>query len=312
MRNHPPGRLLSSATLALLGLVIAGCGSRLQAPTAPASAAPSGKGAAVSPVAPSSVTSAADCGPASAFDPRNFTNSTRVNNRWYPLVPGTRFILEGRADRGGGVLPHRVVVVVTDLVKVVNGARAVVLWDRDFSSDTLVEAELAFHAQDNAGNVWVLGEYPEEYEAGVFTGAPNTWISGLAGAEGGLIVEGNPRVGDKYLQGYVPDISFLDCARVLKMGEATCVPTGCYQEVQIVAERSPLEPGSGTQLKYYAPGVGNVQIGAVGDKENETLVLVEVSRLGTQALREARREALKLEKRAYQVSPVYQLTPPAQ
>jgi len=306
MRIHRPGRTLSSAALALLCLAFAGCGSRQAAPTAPGTEPPSPR------VQSSAVTSASDCGPASAFDARNFTNSTRVNNRWYPLVPGTRFVLEGRADRGGGVLPHRVVVVVTDLVKVVNGARAVVLWDRDFSADTLAEAELAFHAQDNAGNVWVLGEYPEEYAGGVFTGAPNTWISGLAGAEGGLIVEGNPRVGDKYLQGYVPDIAFLDCARVLKMGEATCVPTGCYKDVQIVAERSPLEPGSGTQLKYYAPGVGNVQIGAVGDKENETLVLVEVSRLGTQALREARREALKLEKHAYQVSPVYQQTAPAQ
>jgi len=310
--RHLPGRALSSAAVTFLGLVIAGCGSRVQAPTAAVLPAPSEKGAVVSPVAPNSVTSAADCAPASAFDPANFTNSTRVNNRWYPLVPGTQFVLEGRADRGGGVLPHRVVVVVTDLVKVINGARTVVLWDRDFSSDALVEAELAFHAQDNAGNVWVLGEYPEEYVAGVFTGAPNTWISGLAGAEGGLIVEGNPRVGDKYLQGYVPDISFLDCAKVHKMGRETCVPTGCYTDVQIVAERSPLEPGSGTQLKYYAPGVGNVQIGAAGDKENETLVLVQVSRLGTQALREARREALKLEEHAYQVSAVYRLTPPAQ
>ena len=61
---------------------------------------------------------------------------------------------------------------------------------------------------------------------------------------------------------------------------------------------------------YMIDPVGNVQIGAVGDKENETLVLVEVTRLGTQALREARREALKLEKRAYQVSPVYQQTAP--
>ena len=173
-------------------------------------------------------------------------------------------------------------LVVTDLVKVIRGARAVVLWDRDFDADTLAEAELAFHAQDNSGNVWVLGEYPEQYSGGVFAGAPNTWISGVAGGEGGIIVEGNPRVGDKFLQGSVPDIAFLDCARVLKMGETTCVPTGCYGDVQVVAERSPLEPGSGTQLKYYAPGVGNVQIGAVGDKENETLVLVEVARLGAQ------------------------------
>jgi hypothetical protein len=299
--------LLTAASVALVP-ALSGCGSRLDAPTAPRVPAPSAKGA----TEPSAVTSAADCAPASPFDAANFTSSTRVNNRWYPLVPGTQYILEGRADRGGGPLPHQVILTVTDLVKTVRGARAVVLWDRDVSDGELVEAELAFHAQDNRGNVWNLGEYPEQYEGGVFTGAPSTWISGLGGAEGGIIVEGNPVVGDKFLQGYVPDITFLDCARVEKMGETTCVPTGCYDNVLVVAERSPLEPGSGTQLKYYAPGVGNVRIGAVGDKENETLVLIQVTRLGTQALREARREALRLEKHAYQVSPVYQLTAPMQ
>lgn len=309
MLNRRSRRSRYVAALAAIGFAIGGCGGSLEAPTAPE---PALREALPRAVEPSAVTSAADCGPASAFDPAHFTNSTRVDNRFDPLVPGTRFVLEGRADRGGGVLPHRVVVVVTDLVKVVAGARAVVLWDRDFSDGVLVEAELAFHAQDNSGNVWNLGEYPEEYAGGVFTGAPNTWISGLAGAEGGIIVEGNPQLGDKYLQGYVPDIAFLDCAKVEKTGERTCVPTGCYSGVLLVAERSPLEPGSGTQLKYYAPGVGNVQIGAVGDKEGETLVLVEVTRIGSQALREARREVLRLEKHAYQVSPVYRLSAPIQ
>jgi hypothetical protein len=300
--------LPSVAASALLSLVLSGCGSNLDVPTAPRVAAPSGKAL----VTPSAVTSSADCGAASVFDARNFTNSTRVNNRWYPLVPGTQFVLEGRANRGGGSLPHQVILTVTDLTKVIDGAKALVLWDRDISDGVLAEAELAFHAQDNSGNVWNLGEYPEQYEGGVFTGAPSTWISGLAGAEGGIVVVGNPQLGDKFLQGYVPDIQFLDCARVEKMGETTCVPTGCYNDVLVIAERSPLEPGSGTQLKYYAPGVGNVRIGAVGDKEDETLVLIQVSRLGTQALRDAHRAALQLEKRAYQVSPVYRLTAPMQ
>ncbi len=55
---------------------------------------------------------------------------------------------------------------VTDLTKVVNGVRAVVVWDRDYASGELQETELAFFAQDNDGNVWHLGEYPEEYETG--------------------------------------------------------------------------------------------------------------------------------------------------
>lgn len=44
----------------------------------------------------------------------------------------------------------------------------------------------------------------------------------------------------------------------------------------ITDERSPLEPESGHQRKYNAPGAGTVQVGAVEDPEGETLVLVKV------------------------------------
>jgi len=76
-------------------------------------------------------------------------------------------------------------------------------------------------------------------------------------------------------------------------------------------EKSPLE-GGGHQRKYHAPGVGIVQVGAVGDPEGETLVLVEIVHLNQGALAQARKEALKLDERAYEVSDVYQQTPPAE
>jgi len=305
MSNPRRARWAALAVTALVGLGFTGCAGRPELPTAPqrSDLAPQAE--------PNSVISASDCSPATVFDASNFTHSTVVNNQWYPLFPGTQYILEGRADRGGGVLPHRVVLVVTDLVKVIDGVPCVVLWDRDFQENELVEAELAFHTQDNDGNVWNLGEYPEEYDGGAFTGAPNTWISGLADAEGGIIVQGDPTLGNKFLQGYVPSIDFLDCAKVFKTGESTCVPTGCYSNVLVISERSPLEPGSGKQLKYYAPGVGNVQIGAVGDKEKETLVLVEKRMLDATELSVAREEALRLDTHAYEVSEIYRMTSPA-
>ena len=66
-------------------------------------------------------------------------------------------VLEGQASRGGGGAPHRVTFIVTDLTKVINGVRTVVVWDRDVSNGQLVESELAFFAQDNVGRVWNLG-----------------------------------------------------------------------------------------------------------------------------------------------------------
>jgi hypothetical protein len=47
-----------------------------------------------------------------------------------------------------------------------------VVWERDYSDGQEVEAELAFFAQDKDGNLWHMGEYPEEYEGGEFEKAP--------------------------------------------------------------------------------------------------------------------------------------------
>jgi len=61
--------------------------------------------------------------------------------------------------------------------------------------------------------------------------------------------------------------------------------------------------------------VGNVQVGAVDDPEEETLVLTEVSHLSPEEMAKARQEALKMEKNAYKVNSVYRktqpITPPA-
>jgi hypothetical protein len=142
------------------------------------------------------------------FNAGNFPNPPVGDNPFYSLVPGTQFIMEGRANRTGEPLPHQVIFTVTDLTKMVNGVRTIVLWDQDINDGVLVEAELAFHAQDNAKNVWVLGEYPEEYVGGQFDGAPSTWFSGQAGALGGTLVPGNPQLGTpKFLQAYAPPTS---------------------------------------------------------------------------------------------------------
>jgi hypothetical protein len=248
------------------------------------------------------------------FERGNFTNPTRIDNRWSPLVPGTQFTFVGRADRGRGRLRHRVVFTVTDLTKVINGVRNVVMWDRDFNAGRIAEAELAFHAQDDEGNVWNMGEYPEEYKRGRFTGAPDSWLAGVARARAGILIPGNPKVGaPSYFQGWAPAIEFSDKARVFRMGRRTCVPTGCYRNVMITDEWNPLAPEDGHQRKYYAPGVGNVRVGAAGGKERETLVLTQVRRLSPGALVHVRREALKLERRAYEVrKDLFAHTPPAE
>jgi|1185.fasta_scaffold33154_1 hypothetical protein len=254
---------------------------------------------------------APSCGQLASFDRHHFARPTHINNRWLPLIPGTRFTLVGQANGGGGLRPHRVVSTVTELTKVIDGVRARVVLELDIDNGQLQEAELAFHAQDDAGNVWNLGEYPEEHENGRFVGAPDTWIAGVAGAKAGVLMPARPRLGTpSYRQGFAPDIEFLDCAKTFATDRRTCVPGKCYDHVLVTDEWSPLDPAGGHQRKFYAPGVGNVRVGAVNDPEAETLVLVDVARLDPRASAEACERALRLERRAYRVSDVYRHTPP--
>ena len=73
------------------------------------------------------------------------------------------------------------------------------------------------------------------------------------------------------------------------------------------------EPGA-IQVKYYAPGVGQVRVGFRGtDLVPEILELVDRSQLDSEALEEIRDAALALEQRAYDNSPnVYGQTSPAE
>jgi len=246
------------------------------------------------------------------FDPKTFERPTNIDNPWFPLKPGTRFVHKGFTTEGGKRVPHRLVTVVTDLTKVIDGVRSVVLWVEDYRAGQLMEAELAFYAQDKDGTVWALGEYPEEYERGKFSKAP-AWIHGLQDARAGIAMPTNPRLGTpSYSQGWGPAVGWTDRGKVDQMGLKVCVPVRCYEDVLVVAESSKSEPDA-EQLKHYARGVGKVKVGwrGQGEKLQEVLELAEVSQLDPPALAKARAGALKLEKSALKISKdVYGRTAP--
>jgi hypothetical protein len=243
------------------------------------------------------------------LDPNNFDHSTNIDNQWWPLKPGTQLIYEGFTVEDDEKVPHRIVFTVTDLTKVINGVRTVVIFDMDFSQDKMVESELAFFAQDNDGNVWHFGQYRETYDETEFVGG-RVWLVGLPeGAKAGIMMKAEPKLGTpSYSQGYAPaPFNWTDRARVFKMGEKTKAPFGSFEEVLVTEEFNEEEP-SAFQLKYYARGVGNVRVGWRGDdQQQETLELIKVVNLSPKALAEVRARALELEKRAY----MYCSMPPA-
>jgi hypothetical protein len=241
-----------------------------------------------------------------------FSAPLTIDNPMFPLVAGTQFVYQGRIVEGGVSKPHSVVFTVTDVSKMVDHVRTVVAWDRDFLEGRLQEQELAFFAQDDKGNVWNFGEYPEEYENGKFAGAPSTWIRGTAGAYGGIHMLSQPRVGASYQEGLVPAIQFDDVSLVARTGQATCVQAGCYRQVLVVDETSPDDPTSGHQIKYYSPRAGLVRVAARGGDSQEFLTLAAVRHLGGPAMAKIRGAALAMDRRAYRVSKVYRVTKPAE
>jgi hypothetical protein len=270
-------------------------------------------GVAVTALVAAAAAGASPRGESQVFDRGDFDTPTAVDNRFHPLTPGTQLIYSGSNLEGKRRVGHRLISTVTDLTKVIDGVRTVVLWERDYSEGRLVEAELAFFAQDNDGNVWQLGEYPEEYERGRFVEAP-AWIHGLERARAGIAMPARPRLGTpSYAQGYAPEVDWFDRAKVDKLGVRTCVPAGCFRNVLVTDEFSRNDPRA-HQLKYYAPGVGNVRVGWRGkDSDQETLVLLKIRQLRPGGFATARREALRLENHAYMISKdVYGQTPPAE
>ena len=302
------------ALVGALMLVISACGAETAAPRE-ATAQPAPMTALAEPTshltAEASLCSRVD-GSSCVFDVESFDDPTVIDNRWLPMTPGTQLVYKGTTNEDDELLDHQVIITVTDLVKVINGIETVVSWDLDFSDGELVEAELAFFAQDNDGNVWRMGEHPEEYEDGEFVDAP-TWIAGINDAVAGITMLADPVVGTlSYSQGWAPEVEFIDRGRVEEVGQPTCVEFDCYDNVLTIAEFNVVEVGA-AQLKHFARGIGNIGVGWTGtDETQEELELVSVEELDATALVDVNIAALELDAHAYLVSPnVYGQTEPA-
>jgi hypothetical protein len=247
------------------------------------------------------------------MDPGNFDDPTHIDNEWFPLQPGYQWTMEGVTIEDEEEIPHLIVFTVTDLTKEIAGVPSVVAWIEDYADGELVESEIGFYAQDNDGNVWYLGEYPAEYEDGEFVDAP-TWIAGVEDAQAGIQMPAEPQEGTpSFAMGWAPAVEWTDRAQVYQMGEETCVPFDCYEDVLVMDEFNQEEPGA-FQLKFYARGVGPIRVGWRGkDPTQETLELVKFVQLDAEALAEARAAALALEEHAYEAGEdVYGTTSPAE
>src|SRR5688572_12958193 len=130
------------------------------------------------------------------LDPSQFT--TRIDNPYWPMRPGTRWISRETAPDG---TRQKVVVRVTHRTKLIaNGVTARVVRDTVTERGALVEDTRDWYAQDAAGNVWYLGERTKEYDHGRLVGTEGSFEAGVDGAQAGVVVPADPVPGMQYRQ----------------------------------------------------------------------------------------------------------------
>jgi hypothetical protein len=201
------------------------------------------------------------------IDPANFVS--KIDNRYFPLIPGTAFHYRGYSDG----TPQTDDMVVTRKTKTILGVTCVVVRDTVSERGKPLERTFDWYAQDKQGDVWYMGEDSLELKNGRFVRASDSWQAGVNGGKPGIIIKGQPKAGDVYRQEYYPPGGALDQARVLDARPTVVVSAGTYEHALATVEWSPVEPQ--LERKWYAAGIGEIQEQVVkGGHERFQLVSV--------------------------------------
>ena len=201
-----------------------------------------------------------------AFDPADFSPGTAITNPYWPLVAGTAFVYSAQSDEGCAV--NRVRVTGDTKADFTGEYSSIVAWeveDKEWldpqcsGNYALMETTLDWFAQDNAGNVWYLGEdttaFDHEDECPSAAGA---WEAGKDGAVAGVVMLAAPRVGDSYRQEFFEGEAE-DQAKILRVDAPVSIGIGDFAGCLKTKEWSALEHGA-VEHKYYCPEGGGLML----------------------------------------------------
>jgi len=200
------------------------------------------------------------------IDPTNFT--TVIDNRYFPLTPGTTYVYETKATG------EKDTFEVTHNTRVIDGVTCVEVHDSVSVNGEVTENTLDWHVQDKEGNVWYFGENTAELENGLIATIEGSFMAGVTNDKPGIIMKARPAVGDFYRQEFSLG-NAEDFAETLSLNETVIVPAGRFTNCLKSRERSPLEPDV-VEDKFYAPGVGNVL--EVDESTGDRTELVQIRR----------------------------------
>jgi hypothetical protein len=202
--------------------------------------------------------------PAPAVHPSAFV--ARVDNAWFPLIPGTVYVYRGVKDGR----PSRDVVMVTRGTRTIEGVKTTSVRDDLYVEGRLAERTTDWYAQDRDGNVWYVGEATRELDRhGRTTSTEGSWQTGVHGAQAGVFMPAKPAVGQSFRQEYLKGHAE-DHFAVAAFDAHVRVPWGRSDHALRTREWTPLEPGV-IDAKYYVRGIGTVLEQTVkgGNERNE-------------------------------------------
>ena len=186
---------------------------------------------------------------------------------------GRDYEIVGKNRRAFNYLKSKGVDVLLDTLEIYTHEKCVVVDDKVWLDDELIEVTLDWYAQDKDGNVWYMGEDSKEYEDGKVVSTAGSWEAGIDGAKPGIIMLAIPVVGVVYRQEYYKGEAE-DKAEVLSLNESVTVPFGSYENCLRTKDWNPLDMET-IEEKYYAPGVGVVlEVMVKGGDERVELISI--------------------------------------
>jgi hypothetical protein len=218
-----------------------------------------------------------DTGPQSLadFSAAVFSNPTQITNTFVPWTPGSKHTFQKETEDG----TEEIIVEVLAGTRLVNGVECVVVRDRVFLDGVLIEDTHDWYAQDDAGNVWYMGEDVINYEfdeQGNVIGTNNegAWEAGVDGAEPGILMWADPLVGISYYQEFYEDEAE-DMGTIVATGVTVELSSGTvYPNCLKTLEWTRLDPAA-LEFKYFAPGIGLVLEATADGAETAELVTIE-------------------------------------
>lgn len=131
---------------------------------------------------------------------------------------------------------------------------------KGYEDGAQVDKTIAYYTQCGDGSVWFVGEKSDEIEDGEVV-ASDEWQAGVDGAQAGLLMPADPKVGDTYQPERVPDVSETR-SKVLQVGVSVTTKAGKFTDCIKTEDFSPLDEV--TEFKWHCPRVGSVREQADG------------------------------------------------